>query len=131
MVSIHGRFGIRSWASLIFGLILFAIGGLPILNSLNLVQFTLPTLPDFLGRIILLVAGTLLLWDAKHELLTARAWMWLSFVFGAPIFILGLIPVLFSYGVIDFNIEFIPVLVYNILTALAGIVLFFDAWKGE
>src|SRR3989338_2672994 len=113
MVSIHGRFGIRSWLSLIFGLLLLAISGIPVLNDFDVIDFTLPALPDFILRIVVLVAGVLLLWDAKYEVFTGRAWMWLSIVFGIPVFILGLIPVLNSYAVIDFTLDFIPALVYN------------------
>ena len=131
MVSIHGRFGIRSWLSLIFGLLLLAVSGIPVLNDFELIDFTLPALPDFLLRIVVLVAGVLLLWDAKYEVFTGRAWMWLSIVFGIPVFILGLMPVLNSYAVLDFTLDFIPALVYNVLTALGGILLFFDAWKSE
>jgi|SRR3989344_5714913 len=131
MVSIHGRFGLRSWLSLIFGLLLLAFGALPILNDFGAIDFVLPALPDFVARIVLLVAGALLLWDAQHEVFTGRSWMWLSIVFGIPILVLGLIPVLYSYGYLSFNLDFIPETVYNILTAVSGIVLFFDAWKSE
>ncbi len=130
-MGIHGRFGLRSWLSMIFGLLLFAFGGLPILNDFGTIDFVLPPLPDLIGRIVLVVAGALLLWDAKYEVFNNRSFMWLSIVAGIPILVLGLIPVLYSYDYLSFNLEFIPETIYNILTGIAGLILFLDAWKSE
>ncbi|MBW3014647.1 hypothetical protein KY335_05405 [Candidatus Woesearchaeota archaeon] len=131
MVSIHGRFGLRSWASMLLGAALVAIGLIPLLFSIGRIGFTIPSLPAFAFRIILIIAGVLLLWDATHEVYQQSAWMWLSVAAGIPILILGLIPVLNQYGIIGFNLEFISITILNILTIFAGIVLFIDAWKAE
>lgn len=131
MVSIHGRFGLRSWASMLLGAGLVAIGIIPMLYSIGRVSFTIPDVPAFAFRIIMIIAGVLLLWDATHEIYQQSAWMWLSIAAGIPILILGLIPVLNQYGVIGFNLEFISGIILNILTIFAGIVLFIDAWKAE
>ncbi|MBW3011158.1 hypothetical protein KY326_02995 [Candidatus Woesearchaeota archaeon] len=131
MVSIHGRFGLRSWASMLLGAALVAIGLIPLLFSIGRIGFTIPSLPAFAFRIILIIAGVLLLWDATHEVYQQSAWMWLSVAAGIPILILGLIPVLNQYGTIGFNLEFISITILNILTIFAGIVLFIDAWKAE
>ena len=123
--------GPRQPISGILGLVFLILGVVPLLNSFGIIGFALPAVPDFIARIILLIAGTLLLWDAKHEIFNNRAWMWLSLVLGIPILVLGLVPVLNSFGVIDFTLNFVPILVYNILTAVAGVILFIDAWKAE
>ncbi|MBW2987456.1 hypothetical protein KY336_02790 [Candidatus Woesearchaeota archaeon] len=131
MVSIHGRFGIRSWISMILGVLLVAIALVPMLNSMGIIGWNIPAVPAFAFRIILIIAGIFLLWDATHEVYQQSAWMWLSIVAGIPIFALGLIPVLNQYGIIGWNIEFIGGTILNALTAFAGIVLFIDAWKSE
>ncbi|MCK4670369.1 MAG: hypothetical protein KAT43_04130 [Nanoarchaeota archaeon] len=131
MVSVHGRFGIRSWASMLLGAALVAIGLIPLLFSLGSIGFTIPGIPAFIFRIILIVAGILLLWDATHEIYQQSAWMWLSIAAGVPILILGLIPILNMYGIIGFNIEFVGGIILHILTIFAGVVLFIDAWKAE
>jgi len=131
MVSIHGRFGIRSWISMILGLLLVAFAIIPLLFSMGTIGWNIPAVPAFAFRIILIIAGVFLLWDATHEVYQQSAWMWLSIIAGIPIFALGLIPVLNQYGIIGWNIEFIGGTVLNVLTAFAGIVLFIDAWKSE
>lgn len=129
---IHGRFGLRSWLSMIFGLVLLALGGIPILNAFGAISFTLPPLPSLVLKILFIVAGALLLWDAQHEIYNNKGFMWMSIIFGLPILILGLIPVLNQFGVVSFGSEtLIPQMVSDILSGLAGIVLFFDAWKSE
>ena len=129
---IHGRFGFRSWLSMIFGLVLLALGGIPVLNLFGAISFTLPPLPSLVLKIVFIVAGALLLWDAQHEIYNNKGFMWMSIIFGLPILILGLIPVLNQFGVISFGSEtIIPQMVSDILSGLAGIILFFDAWKSE
>jgi len=129
---IHGRFGLRSWLSMILGIVLFAIGGIPLLNSFGAISYTFPALPSLILKIVFIVAGALLLWDAQHEIYNNKGFMWMSIIFGLPILILGLIPVLNQFGVIGFGSEtLVPQLVSDILAGLAGIALFIDAWKSE
>ena len=128
---IPGQFGFRSWMSLIFGVILSALGLIPLLNSFKVIGWSIPELPLFAIRIILIIAGILLLWDSTYEIWQARAWWILSIVFGIPILILGVVPILNQYGVLSFTLDFIPQMVLNILTFLAGFVLIIDAWKAE
>jgi hypothetical protein len=130
-MGIHGRFGLRSWLSMLFGLALFAVGGIPLMNLFGLLDFTIPALPSLVLRIIFIIAGALLLWDAQYEIYNNRGFMWMSLIFGLPILILGLIPVLHQFEVIGFTLDFLPQLVSDVLTSLAGIVLFIDAWKSE
>jgi len=128
---IPGQFGFRSWLSLIFGLILSALGLIPILNSFNFLAWSIPSMPLYIIRVLLIIAGVLLMWDSTYEIFQARAWWILSIVFGLPILILGVVPILFDYGIIGFNLTFIPDFILNIFTFLAGLVLIIDAWKAE
>jgi hypothetical protein len=116
---------------MILGILLVAIALIPLLYSMGTIGWNIPAVPAFAFRIIMIVAGVFLLWDATHEVYQQSAWMWLSIIAGIPIFALGLIPVLNHYGIIGWNIEFIGGTILNVLTAFAGIVLFIDAWKSE
>ncbi len=131
MVSIHGRFGLRSWASMILGLLLFLVGAIPLANKFGWIAFQMPELSQFILRILFIAAGLFLIWDATHEIYNNRAFMILSLVFGIPVLILGLIPLLHQYGVIGFTLPLSGFIILDLLTAIAGLVLFLDAWKSE
>ena len=49
-----------------------------------------------------------------------------SLVMGLVFVALGLIPLLFTYGVISFSLPEIPVVVYNILYLIGGVLLLID-----
>ncbi len=131
MVSIHGRFGLRSWMSMILGILLFLVGAVPLANKFGWVAWQFPELSQFILRILFLAAGLFLIWDATHEIYNNRMFMVMSLIFGIPILILGLIPVLNQFGVIGFTLELSGFILLEILTAISGLVLLFDAWKSE
>ena len=130
-MAIHGRFGLRSWLSMIFGLGLFVVGGVPFLNTIGAIDFSIPSLGELILRILFIVAGALLLLDAQHEIYNNKAFMWVSIVCGIPVLILGIIPVLHGYGAISFGLPAIPTAISDVLTGVAGVILFIDAWKSE
>ena len=112
------------------GLILFVVGGIPLLYFYKVIGFTIPALPGYIFRVLAIVGGFMLLLDASKETLHGRrVYMWMSIIVGIPILAVGLIPVFNQYGVISFQLE-LTELVSNIITATAGVVLFIDAWKG-
>lgn len=119
----------RSWASIIIGTLLIAIGGIPFAFDMGWIGFSIPLLPAFIIRILLIIGGILLLWDASQEVWRSPPFMWMSLGFGAPIIILGLIPLLYDAGILPFTLDFAGTTFLNILTAAAGVVLFIDAWK--
>lgn len=131
MVSIHGRFGIRSWCSMILGALLAALGVVPLLNQFGVSSWTLPAVPEFALTIIFILCGIFLIWDATHEIYSARMFWILSMAFGLPILILGLLPILNQYGIIGFSLPLAGSFLMHLLTAVAGLVLFIDAWKSE
>ncbi len=119
----------RSWASLLTGVALIVIASIPLAFDYGYLAFTIPDLPSFFLRVLLIVGGLLLLWDATKEVWRAPQFMWLSLGFGVPIFVLGLIPLLYDYGIIPFTLDLAGTTFLNILTVLAGVVLFLDSWK--
>ena len=131
MVSIHGRFGLRSWLSMIIGILLAAVGLVPLLNQFGVVGWTLPAVSEFILTIIFILAGLLLIWDATHEIYSARMFWILSLAFGLPILVLGILPILNQYGIIGFSLPLTGTFLMHLLTAAAGLVLFIDAWKSE
>jgi len=131
MVSIHGRFGIRSWCSMILGALLTALGLVPLLNQYGVLGWSLPAIPELALTVIFILCGIFLIWDATHEIYSARIFWILSMAFGIPILILGILPILNSFGIIGFVLPLGGNMLMHILTTLAGLVLFIDAWKSE
>ena len=119
----------RSWASILCGTALIVVGGIPLLADLGAIGFTIPQMPAFILRLLLIIGGILLLWDASQEVWRSPMFMWMSLGFGVPILILGLIPLMYDYGVLPFTLDLAGTMFLNILTGLAGVVLFIDAWK--
>jgi hypothetical protein len=119
----------RNWISFIMGLVLLVVGGIPLLFFYKVIGFTIPTLPGYIFRVLAIIGGGLLLFDASKETLHGRrTYMWMSILLGVPILVIGVVPVLNAYGVISFNVP-VTELISNIITAGAGVVLFIDAWK--
>jgi hypothetical protein len=124
--------GFRGWASLLLGIVLVVIGGIPLLNKYGVIGFAIPQLSLYVLRILFVAAGVFMLWDAAHETVAgARFFMWASILFGIPIILLGVIPLLNQYGVIAFNPGFLNMsdFIANLFAAIAGLILIVDAFK--
>jgi hypothetical protein len=119
----------RNWISFFMGVVLLAMGLIPLLFMYKVIGFTIPVLPALIFKILAIVGGFLLLFDATKETLHGRKlYMWMSILCGLPILALGVIPVLNEFKVIAFQLP-VTDLISNIITAAAGLVLFIDAWK--
>ncbi|MBW2999135.1 hypothetical protein KY339_00555 [Candidatus Woesearchaeota archaeon] len=123
----------RSLPSLIIGLILLALGLIPLLNNWGVIAFVLPA---FLSNVIAAIAlwiiaggGLYLVIDTFLEWGNPMAW--LSFIVGIVVLAVGLIPLLNSFGVIGFNIPFLSVTVYNIIFVIEGFALFLASFFME
>ena len=121
----------KGWISMIVGLILLAIGLVPLLNGWGVIQFGLPGfLTSLLSGIIvyLLAIGALyLIIDAFMEDVGDPIGM-TTLIVGVLIFALGIIALLNSFGVIGFSIPFLNDMIYNILFAIEGIFLIIAAF---
>jgi len=119
----------RNWISFIMGVILLIVGGIPLLFSYNVLDFTIPALPTYIFKVLAIIGGFILLIDATKETVHGRrVYMWMSILVGVPILAVGLIRVLNQYGVISFQLG-LSELISNIITTAAGVVLFIDSWK--
>jgi len=124
--------GFRGWMSMILGLFLLALGGIPLANDFGWIGFTLPSLSVYLFRVLFIIAGVFMLWDAAHETIGgARFFMWTSILFGVPVILLGLLPLLHQYGIIGLNLAFLNMSEFmsNLFAAIAGLLLIVDAFK--
>jgi len=82
----------RNWISFIMGVILLVVGGIPLLYLYNVIGFTIPALPAFAFRVLAIIGGFLLLFDASKETLHGRRmYMWMSIIFGVPVVVIGLL----------------------------------------
>ena len=120
----------RKTISFILGLILLVQGGLPLLNKLNLVTFTLPDLPELALWIVFVVGGIWLLVDASREALINKGLMHISLVVGIVLIALGVIPLLNSYNIIGFTLPEGIKIVVDAVLALGGLLLLGGAFKG-
>lgn len=113
----------RKWISLIIGLLLTALGVLPLLKSLNVIPFGLPAIPGLVLWILFVIGGIWLMVDAASEGTLQAAIMWPSLIVGIIILGLGVIPLLTQVGVISLQLSFMTQMVSNIVTTIAGLLL--------
>jgi len=117
----------RDWISLFVGLVIFALGIIPLLNTFGVIGFGLPSfLTGFVGSVfgwVIAVAALYILIDGLIE--PAGHMLHMAFIgLGLLFFVVGLLPILYTFGVIGFSIPFLDnLVVYNIIITLEGIML--------
>ncbi|OVE75094.1 hypothetical protein BVX95_00180 [archaeon D22] len=117
------------WISLILGFVLTALGIIPLLNAMGVIGFGLPgfmtgLFGSLFGLIVLAGAGVYLLIDSFFE---DDFIFWLTLIISLIIVVIGLIPILFNFGIIGFNIPF-GATIYQILFAIEGFLLIIAAF---
>jgi hypothetical protein len=114
----------KHWLALFIGIILIALGGIPLLSKWGLVDFNLPL--SMLGVIegialwIISAAGFYLLIDSFFEEPGIRI---LSILVSLAVLAVGIIPLLHSFGTIAFSIPFLSTTIYYIVFVVEGIFL--------
>ncbi len=113
----------RGWISLFLGIIVTAFGALPLLHDFGIINF------DFLNSIpLLIIAGLMvvgavfLFIDSIHE----DHLKWISIIIGFVILVLGVVPLLFKFGIIatDFTSAVLAIsIIKNIVLIAAGVLL--------
>lgn len=113
----------RHVTSMIIGIILTAMGAIPLLNQFGVIGFGLGPLGGIIAQIaqyILAAAGLMLFVEAWFE----DDFIWkVTVTAGIVFFGIGLIPLLFSFGVIGFTIPFLTTTVYNVIFVIEGLLL--------
>ncbi|MBN2566538.1 hypothetical protein JXB02_00460 [Candidatus Woesearchaeota archaeon] len=121
----------KNLISLVLGLILLALGGIPLLNQFGVVGFNVPEfLLGLVGQVILYIiaaGGLYLIIEAFMEGMQEGIGK-VTFIVGLVVLAIGLIPLLFSFGVVQFTIPFLTSTVFNVLFVIEGIFLVIAAF---
>ena len=130
-----GMMGPRKPISLVLGLAFLAIGGIPLLNQMHVISFTIPPLPAIILQILGIIGAVILLWDAMAEGMTAMMGFpqmvrITTFVVAVAIGAIGLIPVLHSIGTISFQLPELAEIILNVLYILTGFLLLYGGTQG-
>jgi hypothetical protein len=118
----------RDTVSFFVGLFLFALGLIPLLASLGAIGWNLPGfLNTLIAQIfiwIIAVAGLYIIIDGFIEP-PAHNLHWILIAMGLVLFVVGLLPLLFKFGVIGFDLgTFLNRLyIYNAIITLEGLLL--------
>ncbi len=124
--------GGRSTVSFVLGLILIAVGLIPILNQFGVIPFGLPAfLSGLVSSIIIwLIAGSglYLIIESFMEGLDEPSAKWLLIV-GLVVLALGLIPLLNSLGVIQFTVPLLSMMLFRIIFVIEGILMIIGAFN--
>jgi len=117
----------RDKMSFFVGLILFAMGGIPLANKLGFLGFNLPELiSGAIGSVaiwIIAVGGAYVLIDGIIEPKT-HSLHWTLVLIGLLLLVTGLIPILNNFGVLPFGFGFLNnLVVYNSIITLEGLLL--------
>jgi hypothetical protein len=117
----------RDWLSFFVGLILFAIGLIPLLSSFKVIKWGLPGfMTSLIGSIffwIIAIAGIYIFIDGIIE--PKAEFLHLTLLLVGLLFVaVGLIPILHKFGVVGFGIPFLDnMVVYNIIITIEGLLL--------
>ncbi len=119
----------KNWVAVIIGLLLLALGLIPLLNNFGVIGFGLPGflngIVSKIGLWIVAAGGLFLLIDSFLEDHSMRM---ISIVVALLILAVGIIPLLNSFGIIGFTIPFLSVNVYNIIFVIEGLFLLIAAF---
>lgn len=120
----------KSMPSVLIGLILLALGGIPLLSLMGIIAFTLPTfLTGIVSAIVLwllAVGGLYLIIESFWEFDEPIGKV--ALLVGLIILAAGLIPLLQQFGIIGFGLPIGPIL-YNIIFVVEGILLIISAFN--
>lgn len=119
----------RKAFSVILGLIFLALGGIPLLNALNVIGFKLPTLPMVVFWVLALLGALFLIIDGFKE----GAEIGAKKIIGMVSIVFALVLIVFglgSFGILPFALPEVSVIIINILFAVAGLLLVIGGFSG-
>lgn len=118
----------RDTISFFVGLLLFVVGLLPLLLYFKILAWKLPTfmtsLPFSIAIWVIAVAGFYIVIDGFIEP-PAHNLHWFLIIAGIVLFVVGLLPLLYKFGVIGFNLGSLlsNLIVYQIIITIEGALL--------
>lgn len=117
----------KNWMALIGGILLTALGLLPLLNKWGILAF-----PYFSSNLFVSLAAYVIaaggIWLLIDSFMEDDAMRVISIIVAIVLIILGLIPVLATFKVIGFNIPFLTTTFYHILFVVEGFFLMISAF---
>ena len=126
--------GPRKPISLVMGLVFLAFGGIPLLNSMKVVGFTIPVLPQTILYVISVIGAVFLLWDAISEGMAMMGFPQMlrmaTFIMALVLLAVGLVPLLHSLGTIGFTLPELAAIVVNTLYVVTGFLLLYGGTQG-
>jgi hypothetical protein len=118
----------KGWVALFIGIVVVALGGIPLLSKLGVIGFNLGFLENAIGVVgayIIVAVGLYLLIDSFMEYDELRV---ISVIVAIVVVAIGLITSLHSLGMLGFGIPSITPLVYSIIFVIEGIFLILAAF---
>ncbi|MBW2990720.1 hypothetical protein KY348_03380 [Candidatus Woesearchaeota archaeon] len=120
----------RKVFSIILGLIFLILGSIPLLNTLGVIDFSLPDIPLIIFWVLALLGALVLIIDGFSE---SRFGIGAGKTVGALSILLALVLIIYglgSFGILPFALPDVGMLVINILFTLAGILLIIGGFSG-
>ncbi|MBR9675525.1 hypothetical protein GOV05_00795 [Candidatus Woesearchaeota archaeon] len=119
----------KHWVSLVIGLLLTALGVIPLLSASGLIGFDLP---GFIGGLIGSLVSLFVIAGAGVYLLINSFFedhhiFWITLITSLIVIALGSIPILYEYGKIGFTIPY-GLIIYQILFIVEGVLLIIAAF---
>ena len=119
----------NSGVSLVLGLALIVMAGIPLLNHFGVISFGLGSAGSVIATVLLYVValgGLFMLFDAYGE---DYDWLqWVLGLMGVVVIVVSIIPILNQFGVIGFSLPFLSLTVNNIIFAIEGVLLLMGAF---
>ncbi|HLD97539.1 MAG TPA: hypothetical protein VI934_04300 [Candidatus Nanoarchaeia archaeon] len=129
-----GQMGPRKPISLLLGIAFLAIGGIPLLKSMNVIDFTIPPLPQTVFHVLGIIGAVILLWDAISENMAMMGFAQMvrmaTFVMAIVLLAVGLVPLLHSMGTIGFTLPTLAGTIVNVLYIVTGGLLIYGGTQG-
>jgi hypothetical protein len=120
----------KYWMSLIAGLIVSALGGIPLMNTWGWLEFTLPFPLESTILLWAVAAGGLGLIISSF-LSEEDSIMWISILVAFVIMSIAIIHILNSFEIIAFGIPFLTLTVLRVLFVIEGVGLIIAGIFGD
>lgn len=119
----------KGWLSALAGLLLIALGGIPILNSWNILPFGIPGfMTTLLAQLFPFVLAVGALWLVIDSLMEDDALRVISLIIGLVVLAAGVLTILNKFAVIGFTVPFLTPFVYSLLFVVLGLFLIIAAF---
>lgn len=119
----------KGYLSAIAGLLLIALGLIPLLSTFGVIGWNLPTfMLGIIGKIVFYIAAGAGLWLIVTGFMEDDTLRLITIVLGVIILVAALIPLLNSFGVIGFSLGFLNLTVFQVIFVLEGILLIIAAF---